>query len=82
MKTVEYAQIEKARRKATQGMVRVGPSKSQLTMYEDDRRFEAAKMYLPIVFRTAVAGYRQYTFRGDQAQVDSYIQAVIGALTQ
>ena len=81
MITVEFAQIELARHKARRGLVVLLDMTCEIVMYDTDPRLEAAQMYLTQVFAQTVAGSRRYTFQGDQAQVDSYIQAVIGELT-
>ncbi len=80
--TITFAQIDYARTKARRGLSYIaGNDLFTISMYDDDRRLEAAQMYLSGVMGETVAGHRRYTFVGDQAQVDSYIQAVIGALT-
>ena len=81
MKELTVQQLDRARNRATQGMVNIVETDySLITLWHTDTRFEAAKMYLTSLRSETAAGYRRTTFRGDQAQVDSYIQAVLGTL--
>jgi len=73
-------QLDRARRKATRDMYQLPDYCCGIIMYADDFRCEAADMYLTCVKRDTVAGCRRHYYSGDQAQVDSYIQAVLGDL--
>ena len=81
MKELTVQQLDTARQRACEGLTRnLTGDTFTITMYADDFRCEAADMYLTCVKRDTVAGYRRHYYSGDQAQVDSYIQAVIGTL--
>jgi len=81
-------QVQKARDKARRGLIALyrgeGVPVEQwvISMYADDARLECAKMYLRREAVEPVAGTRRFSFKGNQAEVDSYIQCVISTLVK